>query len=597
MKQYDVSQNVALFVSALIDELLRCGVTDVVISPGSRSTALAMVAYESELNIHIDIDERGAAFFALGLAKASGRPVGLICTSGTAVANYYPAVVEAESSRVPLIVMTGDRPPRLQNLGAPQTGNQLNAFGSHVRFFQQMPLPGSHEEEIACARQMAIEAFSQAVGSQATLNDAGEPWYGCISDAGPVHLNFPFEEPLTPDLQVEGLFGVGRTKEETFEEDFSVILSSAYPDKRTISCLMHLMDEKRVVVICGEGTCINQAERQLVIAWAQLLGLPLLADPLSTLRSSDSAFIIDNYDNIFRRHDCPEADVIIRFGRWPISKSCFSSPMAKRAIQIVVDSYQTRDFNSATDVFIKCTPAAFVAAQMVEIQDNLPTKTDDQASFAEKWIQLNHEADEVISQVKDIKSDFEGSYIHQLFDLTPHDSCVFSANSMAIRMIDTFYQKKDKNISVLCNRGLNGIDGCTSSAIGAAYCYDQTTLVTGDLAFLHDINALSLHHEITQFKQDVPAVIIMVFNNKGGAIFETLPQQSEDPYFERLFITPQNIDFSSIVQGFNIPYIKVQSVVNFTEAYQAFLGKKGLHVIEIEVSRKDLKERYGNFLA
>lgn len=594
MTQNETPRNTALFVSAFIDELINCGVSDVVISPGSRSTPLAMVAYESSLTLHVDIDERGAAFFALGLAKASGRPVGLICTSGTAVANYYPAIVEAEASRVPLIVMTGDRPPLLQNLGAPQTFDQLNVFGSHVRAFRQMPLPGSSEKEIAFTRQMAGEAFSQAVGSHASVNDAGELCYGCISNAGPVHINFPFEEPLKPDLTAEGLFTLGRRKEMGLEP---VVLSSAYPDEHAISRLTQTMKGKRVLVVCGEGTCANQAERQLVVAWAQALALPLLADPLSTLRNSENPFVIDNYDNVFRHQDCPEAEVIIRFGRWPVSKSCFSSHMAKQAIQIVVDSEQTRDFNSATDIFVKCTPAAFVAAQMIEIQDNPSKENTAQETFAQEWIRFNQEAAEVINQVEEGADNFEGFYLHRLFELAPEGSCVFSASSMAIRLIDTFYQKKEKDLTILCNRGLNGIDGCTSSAIGAAHFFDQTTLVTGDLAFLHDINALALQYEIARQQTDAPAIIVVIFNNNGGAIFETLPQQSENAYFERLFITPQNVDFSFIVQGFKIPYVKVETVEDFSAEYQNFRGQKGLHVIEVSVDRKDLKERYGNFLA
>lgn len=609
MKQSNSSQDVALFVSAFIDELIRCGVGDVVISPGSRSTPLAMVAYASRLTVHVDIDERGAAFFALGLAKASGRPVCLICTSGTAVANYYPAIVEAECSRIPLIVTTGDRPPLLQNLGAPQTFDQLNAFGSHVRHFQQMPLPGSHEHEIAFARQMAIEAFSRAVGSQVTLNDAGEPWYGCISDAGPVHLNFPFEKPLTPDLDTEALFEIGRSKEEAITDLPPVFLSPAYPDERTVSHVDRLMRKRRVLVICGEGTCVNQAERHLILAWAQSLNLPLLADPLSNLRSSDSPFVIDGYDAIFRQQDCPTADVIIRFGRWPVSKSCFSSQTAKQAIQIVVDAVQTRDFNSSTDLFIKCTPAAFVAAHMIEVQDNPPqdAKRSIQSAFAHEWIEYDNEASETIVQarVEKDESEFEGSYIRRLFELVPDDSCVFSASSMTIRLVDTFYKKSGKNISVLCNRGLNGIDGCTSSAIGAAHCYRQTTLLIGDLAFLHDLSALSLQHEImrhetdaeTDTETDTPALIIVVLNNEGGAIFEMLPQQSEDPYFERLFITPQNVELSCLAQGFTIPFAKAKTLAEFTRAYRGFLGKKGLHIIEIPLTRKGLKEHCGNFLA
>ena len=216
----------ARFVGAFLDELCRWGVHDVVVSPGSRSTPLAMCAYElsrrapERLRLFVDVDERGAAFFALGLAKAGGRPAALICTSGTAVANYYPAVLEAESSRVPLIVLTGDRPPRLQGLGAPQTCDQLKAYGDHVRAFRQMPLPSADAASLAFARQAAREAVI-AAGGDVGVGEAAAAAVcadgcgvtariaGCCA-GGPVYLNFPFDEPLKPDLSTAGLFDGGR---------------------------------------------------------------------------------------------------------------------------------------------------------------------------------------------------------------------------------------------------------------------------------------------------------------------------------------------------------------------------------------------------
>ena len=191
----------ALFLSAFFDELRRCGLRDVVVSPGSRSTPLAMVAHAAPLNLYVDIDERGAAFFALGLAKASGRPVAIIATSGTAVANYLPAVMEAQSSRLPLVVLTGDRPLRLQDLGAPQTCDQLKIFGDAVRHFREMPEPRADAASIAFARQAAREAMAAAAGvAEGSLGSGG----GSLLDAAPVHLNFPVDEPLKPDLTQPG---------------------------------------------------------------------------------------------------------------------------------------------------------------------------------------------------------------------------------------------------------------------------------------------------------------------------------------------------------------------------------------------------------
>lgn len=607
MTHTDTPKKSALFLSAFFDELIRCGVQDVVVSPGSRSTPLALLAHESDLRLHVAIDERGAGFFALGLAKASGLPTCVICTSGTAVANYYPAVLEAQASRVPLILLTGDRPPRLQNLGAPQTCDQLNMFGNHVRHFQQISLPGASKEETAYARQMALVAFSKSVGVQASEDDEGNPWYGAISDAGPVHLNFPFEEPLMPDLYVEGLFDQGRKESHATTP---LMATTIYPDAQTIDIVKELLQNKRCIVLCGEGSCVNTAEAELLLAWARRYQLPLLADPLSNLRSYDEALVIDNYDNLFSDEACTKIDLVIRFGRYPVSKACFTTLAEKAPMQVVVDCAETRDFNAATDLFIRCTPAAFVASFLYEAAD-IPLSDEERASydrlpasdmqqaFARTWIERNEVARKKIEGVKEVDHGFEGAFIYRLMELIPADTCIFSASSLSIRMIDTFYLKQDKRVTVLCNRGLNGIDGSISSALGASLRFEQTILVTGDLAALHDINALALHHELTRNAEDgsAPAIIIMVMNNKGGGIFEMLPQQSEKPYFKRLFLTPQDIDFSQIAAGFGIPYECAKTVAEMEQAFEKFANKPGIHLIEVPVAREGLKDRYGDFLA
>lgn len=596
MNNQEVPQASALFVSAFVDELIACGVEDVVISPGSRSTPLAVIAYESELRVHVDIDERGAAFFALGLAKASGRPVCTICTSGTAVAHYYPAVLEAESSRVPLIVLSGDRPPQLQNLGAPQTCDQLNMFGNHVRHFHQMPLPRTDESSIAFARQMALLAFARAVGSEASVDDYGNTWYGCISDAGPVHMNFPFEEPLMPDRNLENLFTCGR-KLETRVNGSPLQVAPSYPEERSIAKVKELLHENRCLVLCGEGSFANQAEARMLIDWANANNLPLLADPLSGLRSFDEPCIIDNYDTLFTNPDYCNVDLVIRFGRYPVSKACFTGLGKSRPYQIVVDAFDTRDFNAMTSLFIRSSPAAFVAAFLYDEAKQVQPHPG-QLAFMQQWIEGNDAATTKISKVSEIEEGFEGAFVYRLLDLLPESSCVFSASSLSIRMLDTFYLKRGKDISVLCNRGLNGIDGTLSSALGASLCFEQSTLLIGDLAFLHDMNALALQQEFTNlYGEEAPALIVIVFNNEGGGIFDMLPQRSSDPYFERLFLTPQKYEISHIAQAFGLLHKKVCTTEEFEDAYSAFLGKPGISLIEISLSTEGFKERYGNFLS
>ena len=276
----------ALFLGAFFDELERWGVHDVVVSPGSRSTPLAMTAYElsrrfpDRLRLFVDVDERGAAYLALGLAKASGQPAAVICTSGTAVANYYPAVLEAESSRVPLIVLTGDRPARLQGLGAPQTCDQLNAYGSHVRAFRNMPEPAADAAAIALARQAAREACIAAGGEAAgrATDGEGAPRIAGACLGGPVHFNFPFDEPLKPDLRVEGLFETGRSALNA-PSDLRLIHPSTYLDPMDSARVLELLRGRRVLVAAGEGSCATTDEMGALLAWAESFEYPQLAVP------------------------------------------------------------------------------------------------------------------------------------------------------------------------------------------------------------------------------------------------------------------------------------------------------------------------------
>ncbi len=615
----------ALFLGAFFDELARWGVHDMVVSPGSRSTPLTMTAFElsrrepGRLRVFVDVDERGAAFFALGLAKASGHPAAVVCTSGTAVANYYPAVMEAESSRVPLVVLTGDRPPRLQGLGAPQTCDQLNAYGNHVRAFRQMPLPSADGAALAFARQAAREAVIAA----------GEECFG-----GPVHLNFPFDEPLKPDFSAGGLFESARRLDVSRETSVPVSQQLAPSDAGRLAALLA---DRRALVYAGEGTCTGELEAGKVLNWARAFRLPLLADPLSGLRSSDDPLVIDNYDSVLgpggAAPDGLAPEVVVRFGRYPVSKKATQLVAAARPVQIVVDPLETRDCNAATDVFVRCRPSELAGslgfAYDVRTIDYDPD--DVQRAFARAWIDANDAARKRIASVDDAEAGFEGAFVRRVVELAPEGSCLFSANSMSVRALDTFYLKSAKRLAVLCNRGLNGIDGTVSTALGAAQHFAQTTLVTGDLTLLHDLNALALQRELrlqreaaacfsasldaasskaagavtpghaTDAASDnvapgaVPSIVIVLLNNNGGGIFGMLPQKSEDPYFERLFLTPQDVDFRAAAQAFGVPYRAAGTAEAFDEAYRELLGTSGISLIEVRVPLSGLKDRYAPY--
>lgn len=696
-------QATALFVSAFFDELARWGVREAVISPGSRSTALAMTAFEmsrrfpDRMNIYMDVDERGASFFALGLAKASGRPVALICTSGTALANYYPAVMEAETSRVPLLILSGDRPLRLQGVGAPQTVDQMKAYSDHVRGFRQMIMPGAAPGDIAFARQAAREACLLALGPGASVPADGAVYgsadgegvfcetdgisgsdepdgtngpngsdgiifadgavvasRGCRYMAGPVQVNFQLDEPLTPDLSVEGLFEVGRG----FWERTPQIGVRQGLDEVSAREMLDILRGRRALVLAGEGSCETEDEACEVIAWASWLGLPLLADPLSGLRGFADDVVMDNYDNVFGSEDCPLPDVVVRFGRYPISKRCAQRLAAARPLNVVVDVAQMRDFNLATDMFVACTPLAFVRSMMnvaggvggsdgvaadgvgcvggavagcgagcdaaqraflqewvalneraracicavsqdgVQLQGNEATQ-DNEAAQGAAQLQADAALQDVAPAVAEISQEVEGAYVQALFDLIPEKSCLFSANSMSIRALDTFYVKNDKRLAVLCNRGQNGIDGTVSTALGAAQHFRQTTFLTGDFTMLHDLNALALQRELRVHHggDKARSVVIVLLNNNGGGIFDMLPQKSEDAYFERLFLVPQDVRFADAARAFDVPYCAVETVDAFRRAYGAALGVPGISFIEVKLPLSGVTNRYAPYQA
>ena len=663
----------ARFLGAFFDELAKWGVQNVVISPGSRSTPLSMTAYElscrapQRMSTYVDIDERGAAFLALGMAKASGRPAALVCSSGTAIANYYPAILEAESSRVPLIVLTADRPPQLQGLGAPQTCDQSHAYGTHVRAYRGMPLPADDEASLRFARQAAREACIAALGScELSQNQRAQNPSTASSAApsaaasapqrlagacfgGPVHLNFPFDEPLKPDVTLPDLFDAGIPGTEQAAADSAI--PAARPTRNPLlpigvaqvrggmegAAAAKLASEllaNSVLLLAGEGSCATHDEAQRVLAFARAFAIPVLADPLSGLRSFDDPLVIGNYDSVFQPGGIsPDENlnpqVIVRFGRYPVSKRATQWARAREdagVLQVVVDPLETRDTNAATTVFVRMKPADFAQSmtRALRMEDGPAAAGANDLSFANTWQRVEEAAAKRIAAVdagEEPGADgFEGAYVRRVLELAPEGSCLFAANSMSVRAVDTFYLKGSKRLTVLANRGLNGIDGTVSTAIGASRCFGRTTLITGDLTMQHDLNALALQRELRVQRQLADAadgasrtpeqaaernscetnageqgITIVLLNNNGGAIFDMLPQKSQEAYFERLFLTPQDVDFQAAVAAFGVPCSKTATLAEFDRAYRASLDVPGISFIEVPVPLQGLRERYADY--
>ena len=654
----------ARFLGAFFDELAKWGVRNVVISPGSRSTPLSMIAYElscrapQRMSTYVDIDERGAAFLALGMAKASGRPAALVCSSGTAIANYYPAILEADSSRVPLIVLTADRPPQLQGLGAPQTCDQSHAYGTHVRAYRGMPLPADDEGSLRFARQAAREAciaalgsceFPQNQGAQNPSAPIGTPQRlagACFG--GPVHLNFPFDEPLKPDVTLPDLFdagipcagsaadgtGLGAKPVRNSQLPVGVAQVRGVMEGAAAAQLARELLASSVLLLAGEGSCATYEEAQRVLAFARAFAIPVLADPLSGLRSLDDPLVIGNYDSVLQPggispDEALNPQVIVRFGRYPVSKRATQWARAREdagVLQVVVDPLETRDTNAATTVFVRMKPADFAQSmeRALRREDGPATAGANDLSFANAWQRVEEAAAKRIAAVDAGEGSdpdgFEGAYVRRVLELAPAGSCLFAANSMSVRAVDTFYLKGAKQLIVLANRGLNGIDGTVSTAIGASRCFGRTTLITGDLTMLHDLNSLALQRELRVQRQladiagdanrtpeqaakrntcetdtGAQGITIVLLNNNGGAIFDMLPQKSQEAYFERLFLTPQDVDFQAAVAAFGVPYSKTATLAEFDRAYRASLDVPGISFIEVPVPLQGLRERYADY--
>ncbi|MGD7024339.1 2-succinyl-5-enolpyruvyl-6-hydroxy-3-cyclohexene-1-carboxylic-acid synthase [Rossellomorea vietnamensis] len=555
---YDHQKALTEYLSAFIEELHASGVNKVVISPGSRSTPLALLfAKHPNVEVFINIDERSAAFFALGMAKADNEPVAILCTSGTAAANYYPAVIEAHYSRVPLVVLTADRPHELREIGAPQAINQINLFGSHVKWFDEMALPEHTDAMVQYARRAA----SRGTALARSLPE------------GPVHFNFPLREPLVPDMNHSFKEGKVQT---------AVTVGAGSVSAAVLERLSNLLvQKKKGLIVCGPQTDSNVVEA--VVKLAEKTQFPVLADPLSSLRSGshDKSNVIDGYDSFLRIEKFKESvqpDIVIRVGAMPVSKA-LTLYLKKQDIEHwVVDSGGSwRDPAGKATEMIFADEAEFLNALSVSIE----TAHSDEV-WLRKWSGINSKTQEIIAdyQSGDELLD-EGMAVRSLIDSLPEDSIVFTSNSMPIRDLDTFFSNNDKRIRVLGNRGANGIDGVVSTALGVSTSGKPTCLVIGDLAFYHDMNGLLAG------KMHGLNLKILLVNNNGGGIFSYLPQAKEKDYFEHLFGTPADLDFSHAANLYGAAYWKAETHEALTKALAHWQSAQGLSIIEAITNRDE----------
>jgi 2-succinyl-5-enolpyruvyl-6-hydroxy-3-cyclohexene-1-carboxylate synthase len=555
--------NTAL-ASVFVEELARGGLRHAVVSPGSRSTPLALALWrQAEIEVTVIVDERSAAFFALGAAQASGTPVALLCTSGTAVANYHPAVIEADESGLPLVVLSADRPPELRGIGAGQTIDQIKVFGASVRWFCEV---GTHEADdsgLLHYRSVACRALAQARGE---------------TRPGPVHLNLPWREPLAP-VPVEGavtatdpLALAGRDSRPLTAVTRIDLEPSAFLLEEMAG---HIGDAISGVIVAGRQ--VDPELREPLAHLARVSGFPILAEPTSQLRCGphDRSHVIASYDLLLRDERFARSvvpDLVLRFGEMPTSKPLRGWLATSGASEIVIDPYG--DWNEPSN-----KAAAILRADPTELASGWAARLEKEPRGApEVWIATEAAGQAALAAALDVEGPISEPALHRALGAAHSDGdLIYTASSMPIRDQEAFLAAGTTDALFLCNRGANGIDGLLSSGIGAAHASGRpTTIVTGDLGLLHDIGGLAA-------VRDVPTPVrIVVIDNGGGGIFHFLPQEQAlgDEEFEALLGTPRRVDAAKAAALFDLPHQRLESLADLPAALAAGTG-----LIEVRTDR------------
>ncbi|HVC81360.1 MAG TPA: 2-succinyl-5-enolpyruvyl-6-hydroxy-3-cyclohexene-1-carboxylic-acid synthase [Chloroflexota bacterium] len=616
-----MAENAAyLYIGAVVDELARAGVRHVCLCPGSRSTPLAIsFARDRRFRVWTHLDERSAGFFALGLARADRRPAALVCTSGTAAANFMPAVVEALHGQVPLLVLTADRPPELRDCGAPQTIDQIRFYGAQVKWSVEMATPAASEDVMLYARATACRAVARAL--------AAPP--------GPVHLNFPFRDPLIPTETADeippDLSAMARHGRENGAPYVAIAPAGSVPSHEILAALAtRLAASPRGLIVCGP-----MDEPELpgpLTALARSLGYPILADPLSGLRRGDHEMdlVVDSYDALLRdeRFAADMAPrMVLRFGAMATAKPLLQYLQGHAsATQVLVGRAESLDPTlRASDVII-ADSVPFCDALIQTVKDtaskSLQVSTERPSSWEREqlarlvgsdvrgepgthswvsraprayqthqpwldtWLIAGDAARSALATtVAAMTETFEGRVFSELSSLLPDGANLVVGNSMPVRDLDTFFPKGGAPARILGNRGANGIDGVVSTAFGVAAGTDcPTVLVLGDISFYHDMNGLlaARRHGLS--------LVVIVVHNDGGGIFSFLPQagvegRSADWSFESLFGTPHGLDFQPAAALYGATYSSAANWAEFRRAVSHGMAAGGLHIVVVPTDR------------
>ena len=527
-----------VWASTFVSQLSAMGVKHACISPGSRNTPLAYSLAENvKIKCFVNIDERSSAFFALGLAKATGKPILVVTTSGTATGELLPAIIEAYQQRTPLVICTADRPPELIGTGANQTINQHNLYRNHIRWFKDVGLPKIKEFSLQHLQKIACKAYQTS----------------CNHDKGPVHLNFPFSKPLEP-FSFDGEINENLLDLKPFtssKKDFSGV--KIEKDRKVIKLTQKIMQCEKGLIIVGPME-YNAETLKNIKSLASIIQYPIIADAVSHLRfkiSKSEKKIISQYNafltsNKFCNRYNP--DLIIHFGATPTSAILLNYLAKCNAARYQLNEFgDLHDPSRNTKMILNHSAGSFtgVLLKFLSKEKFARQKT--------KWLSSFVKAENISKKVtsdilKKGKIFSEPRVILKIVELLPSKTNLFIGNSLPIRDLDCFSGTSAQIFNLYFNRGASGIDGVVSTAIGVASIKKMTVLIVGDLSFLHDLNSLLIVK-----KYSIP-IIIIVINNNGGRIFQNLPISKKKKFLKEYFITPQNLNLKDIVEAFGIKY-------------------------------------------
>jgi 2-succinyl-5-enolpyruvyl-6-hydroxy-3-cyclohexene-1-carboxylate synthase len=549
----------ATFCATVVDEWVRCGITDAVVAPGSRSTPMALaLAADDRVRVHVHHDERSAGFLALGLATATGRPAPVLTTSGTATVELHPAVVEAHHGRIPMICCTADRPPELHHVGAPQTVDQGRLYGTSVRWFVDLGVPDD-----------AARASWRSVAARTVAEASGSP-------PGPVQWNLPFRDPL---VGLAGELPAGRLDGEPWHARHA---AADGVDADRVATFVERATRARGVIVAGGTGRGREVDPAAVHGLARAFGWPVLADPRSGCRVPDGTAV--SHTDLLVRHDrfaaAHRPEVVVQLGEPPASKVQAQWLARAGAFTVLVDPDGTwADPDRTAALVVAGDPANWCRAVAARVRDTGASVDD---AWLESWAAADAAADTAVASTLARHDRLtEPAVAREVVEAMPSGSCLVVSSSMPIRDVEWFAPAR-RGVRVISNRGANGIDGVVSTAVGVALSGVPTALLIGDVAFLHDANGL-----IGLSRRGVDLTIVVV-DNDGGGIFSFLPQAAQLPFdrFELLFGTPHGVDLLGLARAHDLPVERVEAPTSLGDAVRRRHDAGGVSVVVVETWRE-----------